>query len=164
MVKLFAIALLASAGWAQTPEPARFFKLDFVLKEVEGARILSAHTFTMDVSTDASAPPSAIRSGAKVPIAINSGSPNAQFNYLDVGVNIECRNVKEATGGLSLNVSAEVSSVPPDAAGPAQPVVHQNRFSSAVSLPLQKSTVLFASDDLATKHQMRLELTATPIR
>jgi hypothetical protein len=32
-----------------------------------------------------------------------------------------------------------------------------------VIVPLKKPTVIFSSDDLTTKHQMQLELTATPI-
>ena len=43
------------------------------------------------------------------------------------------------------------------------PMIRQNRWTSNVVVPLKKPTVIFSSDDLTTKHQMQLELTATPI-
>lgn len=161
MVRLLAVLLLAVTAFAQTGEPAKFYKLEFVIKEAEAAKVLSTHTFSMIATTDGI---NTLRTGARVPVTSGpAGAVAAQFTYLDVGVSIDCRNVKETAGGLAMQVSADVSSVPAESAG-APPVVHQNRWSTGVVVPLQKSTVLFAADDLTTKHQMRLELTATPVR
>ncbi|HCC58601.1 MAG TPA: hypothetical protein DEQ47_15355 [Solibacterales bacterium] len=157
MVKLLAVFLLAGACLAQSAEPAKFYKLEFVIKEAEAAKVLSAHSFTMIAATDAN---NTLRTGARLPVA--TAAP-AQYTYLDVGVSIDCRNVKESAAGLSMYISADVSSVPAESNG-TPPVVHQNRWTTGVIVPLQKSTVLFASDDMTTKHQMRLELTATPVR
>jgi hypothetical protein len=44
-----------------------------------------------------------------------------------------------------------------------QPVVRQNQWQAGVIVPLKKPTVVFSSDDLTTKRQMQVELTATPI-
>jgi hypothetical protein len=43
------------------------------------------------------------------------------------------------------------------------PTIRQNRWVSTVAVPLKKPTVIFSSDDLTSKRQMQLELTATPI-
>lgn len=165
MVKLLAVFLLAGACLAQSAEPAKFYKLEFVVKEADAAKVLSAHSFTMIAETKGT---NALRTGARVPIATGAGggvSPlvNAHYSYLDVGVNIDCRNMKESAGGLSMEVTADISRVPAESNG-LPPVVHQNRWAAGVVVPLQKSTVLFASDDMTTQHQMRLELTATPVR
>ena len=79
-------------------------------------------------------------------------------------MNIDCRAVKEVERGLSLNVSADISSVPsePVPAGTA-PTVRQNKWSSPAIVPLKKPTLLFSSDDPMSKRQMQLELTVTPI-
>lgn len=156
MTKFLAVFLIAGACVAQSGEPAKFYKLEFVIKEAEAAKVLSAHTFTMIAATDVN---NTLRTGTRLPVPTS----NTQFNYIDVGVSIDCRNVKEVAGGLALIVNADVSSVPADSAG-QPPVVHQNKWNADVVVPLQKSTVLFASDDMTTRHQMRLELTATPVR
>jgi len=41
--------------------------------------------------------------------------------------------------------------------------VRQNKWGSIVLVALRKPTVIFSSDDLTSKHQVQLELTATPI-
>ncbi len=64
---------------------------------------------------------------------------------------------------------ADISSIPSEpavpatASAPTQPTVRQNKWDSTVIVPLKKPTVLFSSDDLTSKRQMQLELTATPI-
>ena len=38
------------------------------------------------------------------------------------------------------------------------------QLAATLDLPLGKPTVIFSSDDVASKGQMQLELTATPVR
>ena len=160
-----ALCLFATASLAQSPEPGKFYKLDFVVKEVEGAKLLSSHTFTTTVSTDRSMQHSTvIRHGSKAQVASGPG-PNAGYNYLDVGLTIEILNVGELPSGLGMTISADLTSIPADSSALATPVaIHQNHWNSNAFVPLQKSTLLFSSDDLTTRHQMRIEVTATPIR
>jgi hypothetical protein len=61
-------------------------------------------------------------------------------------------------------VSADLSTVQPSEAPNTPPIIRQNRWGSHVLVPLKKPTVIFSSDDLTTKRQMQLEVTATPIR
>jgi hypothetical protein len=158
-VGLLTVALLAGTCVAEDAVPPKFYKLDFVVKEVDGTKVLNARTYSTEVSTGQ--PPGQIRTGSKVPVATGSSS----FTYIDVGVSIDCRSVKEASGDLSLRVDADVSSVAQESPTPGglPPVVRQNKWASDVTVPLKKPTVVFSSDDLTTKHQMQLELTATPI-
>lgn len=160
-----AMCLFATACLAQSPEPGKFYKLDFVIKEVDGAKLLSSHTFTMTVSTDPSMQhTTGIRNGSKVPVSSGSG-PNAGYNYIDVGLSLDCLNVRELPSGLAMTISADMSNIPAESSATTAPVaVHQNHWNSNAFVPLQKSTLLFSSDDLTTRHQMRVEVTATPIR
>jgi hypothetical protein len=43
------------------------------------------------------------------------------------------------------------------------PSIRSNSWSSVVIVPLKTPTLIFSSDDPASKRQMQLELTATPI-
>ncbi len=156
---IVAAVMAASAGacFAQTAD-WKFYRLNFVVKEVEGAKVLNSRSFSTVVQVDApgmNAEAGSIRTGSKVP----SGG-----NYIDIGVNIDVRRVRELPDGdLGLSVSADLSSTAPEGGMPDRPVIRQNRWSSYVVVPVNKPTVLFASDDATSKHQIQLELTASRV-
>jgi hypothetical protein len=166
---LLALTMVPGSGFAQSqdaskaPESKKFYKLEFVVKEVEGGKVLNARAYSATVSTDLRDGPTQIRAGSKVPYQTTVGE-SKNLQYLDVGVNIDCRSIREMESGLSLFVSATINGVPSDIAVPSgPPTVRQNSWSSSVIVPLKKPTLLFSSDDPASKRQMQLELTATPI-
>ena len=156
--KYVAVAALAGAALAQdaTP-PTKFYKLDFVLREVEGAKVLNSRNYSIVVSGRESDRGS-IRTGTKVPFQTSPG-----IQYADIGVNIDCLHVRELEGGLTMQIEAELSSIPQEQPG-NPPVVRQTKWNSMVVIQLRKPTILFTSDDLASRQQTQLELTATPIR
>jgi hypothetical protein len=95
----------------------------------------------------------------------DSTGTRQSFQYIDMGVNIDCRAIKEEDRGLSLYVSATITSMPVDPATPSpSPTVRNNTWSSTIIVPLKKPTLIFSSDDPMSKRQMQLELTATPIQ
>lgn len=168
---LLALTMVPRSGFAQnqdapkTPESQKLYKLEFVLKEVEGGKVLNARTYSTMVSVDAKNPSqnqTSIRAGGRVQYPTGVGDP--KYPFFDLGVNIDCRNIKEVERGLSLNVSADISTVPSDTAAPAAVTTfRQNRWNSTAIVPLKKPTLLFSSDDPMSKRQMQLELTVTPI-
>ncbi len=154
--------MTAGACLAQTAEKVRFYKVDFGLKEVEAGKVVSSRTYSMIVH-EGLHNISNIRTGSKVPLQAGNGA----FNYLDVGVNIDCSDVKEVDGELAMDINADVSSIPADSAAPLQSagvVVRQNKWRSGVVVPLHKSTVIFSSDDLTSKRVMQMEVTATALK
>lgn len=167
---LLALTMLSGNGFAQAPEapktkdaePLKFYKLDFVVKEVEGGKVLNARAYSMTVAAN-STNLASIRTGDKIRV------PGTGGQYLDVGTNIDCRSIREVEGDLTLSVTADISSIPSEPAAPATmaattaATIRENRWISTIIVPLKKPTVLFSSDDLASKRQMQLELTATPI-
>lgn len=160
-LRFMTLLVLTAAGYAQTPEANRFYKLDFVVKEVEGAKVLNSRAYSTTVSTDAKSGGCSIRTGNRVPTPTSADTK--QFTYIDVGVNFDCNAAHEVDNELALRLTAEVSSTlqePPA----AQPVIRQNRWSSAVIVPLKKPTIVFSSDDATTRRQMQVELTATPLK
>jgi hypothetical protein len=159
MLKQLALFVcLGAASFAQNAD-VKFYKLDFVIKEVEGGKTVNSRNYSTTASTDKGTAAS-IRTGSKIPMTQGTGG----FNFIDVGVNIDARNLQEMGGELGLSVSAELSTAQPQEAPTMPVVVRQNRWSSHLIVPLKKPTVIFSSDDLNTKRQMQLELTATPIR
>jgi hypothetical protein len=104
--------------------------------------------------------PGSMRTGGKVNYEPSPG----QMQFLEVGVNIDCRWVREVEGQLTLDIAADISSVAFDAGSPPKPVLRQVKWSSKAIVPLRKATLLFSSDDVTGKRKLQLELTATPVK
>ncbi len=154
MSGLVTLAMMAGVCWGEEPsEPAKFYKLEFVVKEVAGTKVLNSRTYTTMASTGLTAD---IRAGSKVPFVLGPNSTT----QIDVGVNIEVKMMKEVQGHLTFNIVAEISSLADDK---MQPTIRQNRWGSAMMVPLKKSTLLFSSENVDAKSQMQIEVTATPL-
>lgn len=158
-------SVFAQANTETKPAPAveqRHYRLDFVVKEVEAAKVVNSRSYSLVIATDGR---SAIRTGTKIPYT-TSAAANSPYAQIDVGVNIDCYGAKELNNQLMLNVKAEVSSLADSNQGspPGAPVIRNNSWESNVVLPVRQPTTIFSSDDLASKRKMQLELTATPIK
>jgi|SRR5579871_1301441 len=157
---LLAAGLAAAQNDSKTE--TKYFHLDFAVKDLDGGRVVTARHYTTTAVTGDVTPLSCtIRTGSKVPVQTSSNGPSSgAFTYLDIGVNIDCRSAREIGNSLAVSVAAELS----DAASTNPvPVIRQTKWSSNVIVPIGKPTVIFSSDDVASKGQLQLELTATPI-
>ena len=170
-------------GAAKTPEaakppaaPAHYYHLDFVIQEVGAdGKPVNSRSYSTTVSTDTRdrANSASIRTGSRIPIVTGawsgaSGSEKlqTQYQYLDVGVNIDVPNTEEVGRQLGLSLKAEVTSLPGSQSptGPGDPVIHQNMWRATVLIPIGKPTVVFTSDALESKGGMQLVVTATPLQ
>jgi hypothetical protein len=155
-----AVILLSGVALAQADKPVepslRYYRLDFVVKELEGGKTVNARAYSTTISNERGAM-SSIRTGSRVPMPGKEGT----VSYMDVGINFDCRAAKWVDNDLVLNVSADISSVADGSSSP--PVIRNNRWSGDVIVPLRKATIIFSSDDAMSKRQMQLELTATPL-
>lgn len=154
----------SKAPEAKVQTEAHYYRLEFVLKEVgDDGRVVNSRTYHTDVATGGRS--SQVRTGTKIPIRTDDKSGDVRYQYIDVGVNIDCDFAHETPQGLGLHISAEISSIASPTSGEiASPVVRQNRWSSEALLPIGKPTVVFSSDNLENRGRMQVEVTATPIR
>jgi hypothetical protein len=156
--------LIASALDRQTTPPAplvqEFYRLDFALKELEAGKVVSVRNYQMMTRSDDPAT-SSIRSGGRVPVGGEKG-----FTYIDVGVNLDVKRLSRVREEAMFDIIAEVSgAVDGEKASLASPpTVRQTRWNSFVLIPLRKPSVVFSSDDPASKRQLQLEVTVTPLR
>jgi hypothetical protein len=153
--------------------PAHFYHLDFVVQELGAdGKPTNSRSYSATVSTDSRDHGTSIRTGSKLPIATGSSSSNSneavvntQWQYIDVGVNIDVRNAREIGRQLSLDLIAEVTSVGSTSdARLHQPVIRQNKWQASVLAPIGKATVVFTSDSLDNKGSMQVVMTATPLQ
>jgi hypothetical protein len=169
-VALFAPPLRAQDAKASDTKPSEtkpqpevhYYRLQFVLKEQgDDGRIVNSRTYDTSVSSNGKS--SSVRTGTKIPVHTNE---KGDIAYLDVGVNLDCYVTQETPQGLSLQITAEISSLA-SASGGGQamvPILRQNKWQSMSLIPLGKPTIVFSSDNLENKGRMQVEVTATPIR
>jgi hypothetical protein len=157
---LIPLIVLAGTAFAQTADSQRFYKLDFVVKEVEGGKPVNSRAFStmLAASQGSNREQSTIRAGGRVPVAA-AGSTS----FFDLGVNIDARDLRESQTDVAVNLSVDITTIAQENAS-SQPIVRQNRWSGTVLAPVKKATLVFASDDITSKRQLQLEMTATPVK
>ena len=136
------VLLLACCLVALAQESPKFFRLDFVIKEFDENKLISAKTHSTFMSTDERQKGAAIRTGNKVVY----GTAPGNISSVDVGVNIDCGRLQEYNGQLIVNVQAEVTSIPGGEVptNSSNPLLRQNRWNAAVLIPIGKASTLFS--------------------
>ena len=76
---MIAAGLSASGAMQESP---KFFKLDFVVKEVDAGKTISSHPYSVRAGVDA-ANGASIRTGSKMPLATGTASGGVmQYTYI----------------------------------------------------------------------------------
>lgn len=152
--------------------PAHYYHLEFVVQELGGDhKPTNSRTYTTTVSTDRHDTAS-IRANSRIPIATGSYQSgtvsalvNTQYQYQNIGVDIDVIHMQEVGRQIALNLTADVSSVAESSdTNIHQPVIRQNKWQAAVLIPTGKPAVVFTSDSLDSKGSMQLIVTATPVQ
>jgi hypothetical protein len=143
---------------------AHFYHLDLVVEQVgPDGKPTNSRSYTTIVSTGHNDHSAAIRTGSRVPILTGSVKGDTQWQYQDLGIDIDAQSAREVGNRLSLYLSANISSVadPKVNHEDSLPTLNQNKWQGQVLIPVGKATVVFSSDDLQSKGAMRLVVTAT---
>ncbi len=113
-------ALLAPNVWAQEepkrakePKPITPLKVQVVLNEFEGEKKISSLPYTIFVNADdrMGRPSSAVRMGLRVPVVVQGKENQVQFQYVDVGTNLDCSADTTDDGRIRLSLTVERSSL-----------------------------------------------------
>jgi hypothetical protein len=142
------------------------YRLDFALHEVENGKRVSSRAYTMMVqrgNDNHDAEWTRSRVGSRVPVT--TGSNPSQTQYMDVGVNIDCR-MWGADDALVLENTVEFSSLAalPNAAPDAHPVVRQLKATSFATIAAGKPTVIGSLDGVDSPRRTEIEVTATRVK
>ena len=178
VVLLLVVPVLRSQDKTKSEVPGITpLRVQVIFAEYEGEKKLSSLPYTLLVNADDKGPQAAVRMGLRVPVVAGaSAGGNKQFQYLDVGTNLDGRADKIEDGRFLLKLNVEKSSIytpgtpeKPDAVGgneifPGQPIVQQ--FRSQVNLLVRdgqtiQSTV--ATDPL-TGHVLKVDVTLNVIK
>ncbi len=178
---LFALALtlpLTAAIPAQsTPAPApaapsapaRSYRLVWTLDESEGGKDVGTQHFEMVVTTGGR---TTTKVGSKVPVLTGSYGKQggdglqSQFQYLDVGLNIDA-SLDDTGTGLRLRSKVEQSSVaaqPVTIANVQEPVIRQSVMEGTALLTLGKPITLGSLDVPGSTHHLNISVTLEQVK
>ncbi|HEX8712721.1 MAG TPA: hypothetical protein VF730_12665 [Terracidiphilus sp.] len=144
--------------------PVHYYHFDFVVEDLDAAgKVVNSRSYSTTVDTEPHYLTS-LRAGSKIPVITGTVAGNTQYQYIDLGVDLDLRDVHEVGQQLALDLTANLSgeSSPSDP-NFHQPVIRQNKWASRVLIPVGKRTVVFTSDSLDSKGSTRVVVTATPI-
>ena len=138
------------------------YKLDYVFSEIQNGKHINTRNYTTLLRAGERG---SMRLGNRVPVV--TGANNA-FQYIDVGVNVDCR-VEPAIvdSGIALFTSVDMSSVAPEQSGEnrtGNPIVRQTKVQMDNIVPLDKKTLLGSADEVDGTGRFEFEVTATRVR
>jgi hypothetical protein len=157
-----------SGSLTPTPKPPEhFYRLSLTVEQTDDAgKVTNTRNFVATV-VSAGGGTQSIRTGERVPVQTSSEHAD-QWQYMDLGVNFDIRDVTEVGSSLSFRLAAALSSLanPADsrsAETAIHPVIRENKWDSSVLVPVGKPTIVFSADDLQDKGKMQVELTVTRV-
>ena len=140
-------------------KPAAAYRIEITVREIEDGKRLNSRNYMMVVEDGSWGK---IRVGNRVPYQASE----KQFQYQDVGMNIDCRP-RGREDNVALDFSLESSSVvaqeqPPGAA--SNPLLRQQRGNITSVVTIGKPTLVASMDDVVTNRRYEIEVTATKVK
>ena len=138
----------------------KFFKLDFIVRELDGGKTVSTRNYMLIMK---SGDLQQLRVGTRVPITPEEN----KVQYTDVGLSVDCR-ILEGPGSRSLATKAEITSfASPDSekgALPGTPLMRRVQMNTEAPITPGKPMVISSVDELSSNHRFQLEVTATELK
>ncbi len=147
--------------------PSKTFRLTFTLAESDSGKRVGIQHFAMVV---ASGQRTVLKQGDKIPVATgtyeakNDTGTQTQFQYLDIGINLDA-TLTDSPEGLRLKSKIEQSSLgqPTTIAGVQEPVIRQSVVEGTSSMKIGKPLTLGSLDIVGSTRHVDIEVVAEPI-
>jgi hypothetical protein len=169
-MKTVALAILLATTFAVAQEnPSTHptvYRLEYTITEMEGAKKLSSRSYSLQAEEGKSA---SMRVGTRVPIAVANSPEGPQFNYIDVGVNLDVTATTLEATTIRLKTNVDITSLiaPPSTAGASrqpQPTVRQTKDQLTTVIPLDKPVILTTQDDPSYTTSMQVQVIARIVK
>lgn len=154
------------------PEQYQPYQLTLTLKITDHGKLTTDQTFTLAVTnrtvhgSDFDRP--SMRDGDRVPITTEKTGLNTQFQYVDLGTNIDIQNLLKLGSLLGMTLRIESSTIVPPAEAPHtgvpdQPILRTLKYSLVPIVPLGKLTTIYSSGDGVNSQKVEIQLLANPL-
>ena len=146
-------------------KPADSYKVEFTVNELDNGKKINSRTYSMQIRVEATPTWGALkhlRVGSRVPTSVG-GNPG-QVQYMDVGMNIDCRLMPMGDGKVAVDARLEYSHLEGDPSRESQtPVVRHVSSDVEAIVSLDKPAELAEMDDVASTHRYTFEVKVTKL-
>ena len=156
---------VAQNGNAAVDKPLNVYRLDFALSEFVDGKKVNTRSYSVTAREDEM---NKLRSGTRYPIATETVDKSTQYQYLDMGVSIDCRVVERGGGYLELNAVVDSSVIEgtdahgvPNPSTGLGPVIGQMKSDIRSLIRPGTPTMVSSMEDPASKRRFQLDVTAT---
>lgn len=167
---LLVLGLVSAVAAQEAPKRSiqKIYKAVFLIYEMEDGKKINERTYILPVTNvDGNPHNSSMRVGTRVPVATATTGDKTQWQYVDVGLNIDC-DVAEQEDKFIVHGSVELSSfaLPDQGTDPrsgGNPVLRNIRQNFTTLVSPGKPTLVTTMDDINSKKRLQIEVTATRI-
>ena len=146
---------------AQDTRENSTYKVDFTIRDTGDAGGKTGRKYSLLVNH---AQKTTFKVGNRVPVGSGGTAGvggNAQFAYIDVGMNIEC-TVNEAGGRFGMHADLDISTaIMPEKNAVQNPTISQIKLNVDTSVPSGKPTIVASFDDPVTSRKFDIDVTIT---
>ncbi len=169
-MKTLALAILLAATFAVAQDNASthstVYRLEYTITEMDGAKKLSSRSYSLQAEEGK---PASMRVGTRVPVATGGMGDAVQYQYIDVGVNLDVTASTMEAATIRLKTNVEITSViaPPTGPGASrqpQPTVRQTKDQLTTVIPLDKPVILTTQDDPSYTTSMQVQVIARIVK
>jgi hypothetical protein len=145
--------------------PAVFYRLDFVIREMDKEKLVDTRNYSLWVQSGVS---ESMNAGSEVPYSSGSYSTTGSgttksISYRSVGVSIAC-TVKEGEGNPQLDLMLNISDALPPEKDSDTPAFRKVSVNSKAMLSLGKSTTVSIVEDPGSRHRFQVDVTAIKLK
>ena len=171
-VVLLLLGVAAAQEKAAAPQdagPAGMYRLDFVIREMDGTKVINTRNYSMLVQTPTAhlrVTESDVRAGTKVPVSVGVKDAQTQVQYTDIGIYIRASLTYRDDGPLVVGVTTQISSLAmpePGAQAPSQPIIRTANSNGTGVLVPGKALLVSSVDDPASNHKFTVEVMSTKL-
>ncbi|MGA9670360.1 MAG: hypothetical protein WBQ94_14200 [Terracidiphilus sp.] len=158
-----------TASKASAETAPRTYRLTYTITELDGTKRLGTQHYALTVNPDSR--PVKIKLGSRVPVPIGNASTsatgaitNTQYQYVDVGLNIEAR-VREFDSGVEVFSNVDQSGIgEEESAMKGNPVIRNSSLENTALLTAGKPTVLGSLDIPGSTRHLDIEVVLEVVR
>jgi len=152
---------------SEAKKKAGQYRLEFKISELAGEKKLNSRAYVLLLEPHQVGK---LRIGTRVPITTTEKDKTVQFQYIDLGKNIDSQVISEGEHSVGLHISVEFSALalserttPKSTSQVSRgtPTVQQLRMDTNATVEPGNPTIVGTLDDPVSNHTFQIEVTAT---
>jgi len=148
---------------ASHPPSEESFLATLTLKILDHAKKTTDQSYSLAIRTTPKS--SSVREGNRIPIVSGTEghTDQVQYQYIDLGTNIDMVNVKRVGSLIAIDIKVEISATAAEIEGKLGPTIRDAKYSVNPAVPVGKQVTVYSSTDGVTGRKVEIQILVEPI-